>query len=198
MMANMEDKLTQRLYRRFCPEPLELGEFQLQMLPQARMAAIRQHLDTCPHCRGELGQLQSYLEDLAPSLEYSLLERVKIWIARQAPDAPQAGPALAPAYALRGEQETGEKSVSYQAGDALLSLEVQADPDQPGKESVLGLVTGIDPAGLQAALWQDGQLLDETRIDEIGNFVLPHLEPGRYELIVGGPDLEIHVQELII
>lgn len=199
MMVNKEeDQLTERLYRRFCPDPVELGEYSLQMLAQDRMTAIRLHLETCPHCRDELSQLQNYLEDLAPSLEYSLLEKVKIWIARQLPEVPQAGLGMAPAYALRGRQESGEESLSYQAGEALVSLERQSDPDLPGKKTILGLVSGTGLVNLQAILWQNGQRLSETGVDEIGNFVFSHLEQGQYELILASPDVEIHIQELTL
>ena len=35
-----------------------------------------------------------------------------------------------------------------------------------------------------------------TPVDGLGNFVLSALSPGTYELLLAGPDLEIHVQHI--
>ena len=50
-MANIEDKLTAKLYRAFCPSPTELGEYHLGIAGDEQAREIRQHLKTCPHCR---------------------------------------------------------------------------------------------------------------------------------------------------
>ena len=194
-VSDLEDKLTAMLYRSFCPDTTELGEYQFELLDEDRAASIRQHLLECPHCTRELNQLRQYLEDLSPDLEYSLAEKVKIWVARLVPDFGGAGPAPSPAFALRGESK---KLLLFQAGDAQLTIEMQEHPRQPGWRSLLGLVFGIDPDGLQAHLWQEGRKLASSEVDELGNFAFPHLDAGRYELILSKPEFEIHVQELIV
>jgi anti-sigma factor ChrR (cupin superfamily) len=64
-MAKLENQLSKVLYRAFCPETLELGEYQLGMLSSKQANKIQTHLAECPHCRAELAQLKSFLKGLA-------------------------------------------------------------------------------------------------------------------------------------
>jgi hypothetical protein len=202
-MSRFDNSLAAILHRAFCPNPHELGEYQLGIIDNDRATFIRQHLADCPHCRAELGELQIFLADNAadlgiavqPASEESLADRLKVWIASLLPDLPSGGLGMQPAFGLRG---SGEKVRFYQAGEAQLALEVQDDPQQPGRKTVLGLLTGLEPAGCQAHLARDGQPLGVVDLDELGNFVLAKLEPGRYELILACQEAEIHIQELEI
>jgi len=195
-MAGTEDKLTAILYRLTCPDSAELGEYHFKMVPGERAHDIKQHLTTCPHCRSELAQLQRYLTEVAPDLEYSLADHIKIWIARLVPEGGwRNGSAPIPAFAVRG----GDNGpLIYQAGDAQLTIEVQDDPEKPGHRSILGLVFGVDLAGMQAYLWQESRGVAAVDVDELGNFIITGLAPGKYELILSGPAVEIHVQALSI
>jgi hypothetical protein len=192
-MAHIEDQLTLALYRMTCPDSVELGEFHFGMVSGERAEYIKRHLAGCSHCTRELAQLESYLSDLSPDLEYSLAERVRVWIARLVPEGHGDGSELTPALALRGE---AEKIFSYEAGDAQLTIKIQDDPRQPDRKSLLGLVIGIDPTGLRAYLWREDQEVAETKVDDLGNFVFSELVPGWHTLILSGPALEIHVQDL--
>lgn len=64
-MAKFENQLSNVLYRAFCPDPLELGEFQLGMLSAQQANKIQIHLAECQYCRAELAQLKTFLEELA-------------------------------------------------------------------------------------------------------------------------------------
>jgi hypothetical protein len=177
-----------------------LGEYHLDLLPRDRAAAVAQHLVDCPHCRGEVAQLANYLAELAPDLEFTPLERARVWVARLVDTAREMGqpgiPALAPAYAgVRGAEE-GPRL--YQAGEAQIAIETQEDPEQPDRRVLLGLITGMETPGWQAHLWQAAECIAQAPVDELGNFVLPNLAPGAYELILVGPEAEIHFQELEI
>ena len=55
---------------------------------------------------------------------------------------------------------------------------------------------GIEPAGLEAHLWQSEQRVAVIPVDELSNFVISDVAPGNYELILSGPEVEIHIQEL--
>jgi hypothetical protein len=193
-MDHIEEKLVSHLYRIHCPPPTELGEYQLKMLPDDRMRLIHAHLNGCPHCSQELAQLESYLTDLAPELEYSLRERVQIWVAKLIPDNPDTSfsTAARPALALRGELENGP--LMYEADGYQLHLEIQADPTKPGYKSILGLLLGGDDSIFEAQLWQNGRSLQQTTIDELGNFVFVGIQPGTYDLILSQRTAEIHVQ----
>jgi hypothetical protein len=143
----------------------------------------------------ELERLRTFLSGVVSDVDYSFSERVMIWIARLLRTPDEGGPGLAPAFGLRGD---ADKLLFYQAGDAHLTLEIQDDPESPGRKSVLGLVLGIDPSKLEARLWQNEQPFATTPVDELGNFVFSSLEPGHFELIISGPRIEIHVQDLAV
>jgi Putative zinc-finger len=192
-MAKLENQLSNALYRAFCPEPNELGEYQLGMLSSQRANQIQSHLAECPHCRKELAQLKSFLKAVEPDLETSLTERVRAWLAELIAPGPGGGPGLA--FGLRGD-ESGVHF--YQAGEAQITLEIQDDPNAPGRKILVGLILGDGTAGLQAHLWRGDQAAASSAVDELGNFTLSGLEPGQYELFLSGPDVEIQIKDLEI
>jgi hypothetical protein len=170
------------------------------MLTRTHTEKIERHLAECPHCTRELAQLKTYLADLASDVEFGPLERVKVLVARLIRGRWGGDSSnrldLAPAFAgIRGETDG---PLVFQVGDVQIAIEVQDDVDQPGHKVVLGLVTGLDAHGFATQVWQAERLIAETSIDEAGNFVLPHLTPGRYEWILSGPETEIHIQTLTV
>jgi hypothetical protein len=189
-MADLEQGLTRKLYRIDCPDPLELGEYHLNTLASARRSQVAEHLVVCPHCRRELASLNQYLASLAPELELSLTERVQVWIAQLLNDGSGA---WSPAFGMRGDSGAGWVS-TYQAGDAQATLEIQVETD--GTRVLLGLVIGIDPQGYQAYLGQDGQSIQQTALDELGNFVFNGIQPGVYDLVLRTETAEIHFPAL--
>jgi len=95
---------------------------------------------------------------------------------------------------VRGDE--GEPLI-YEADGVQVVVEIHQDPDQPDHRSILGLIIGVDdPDQLEVHLWQSDQPVATVQVEDIGNFVIPSLAPGRYELIVSGLELEIHIQEL--
>ena len=199
-LARLQNRVTAQLYRITCPPPAELGEYYLDMMPRDQAASVAQHLAQCPHCSRELAQLKDYLGELTSDLEFSPLERVRVLVARLVrgrwETGPLAAPALAPAYAgIRGEEEG---PYVYQTDDVEVVIDVQDDTEQQDRKVLLGLVTGMDTRGLKAHLWQVDQLVTTASVDDLGNFVIPHLAPASYELILSGPEVEIHLQTLEI
>jgi hypothetical protein len=201
-LARLQDRLTARLYRFTCPSPVELGEYHVGVLPRDQAAGVARHLAECPHCTREVTQLKDYLAELAPALGPSPLERIKerarVLVARLVNGGWEAGllgqPALAPAYAgVRGEER---EPYLYQADDIQVAIEIQEDAEQPDRRVLLGLVIGTEPSGVEAHLWQADQRVAVVPVDELGNFVIPDLAPGSYELILSGPEIEIHIQDL--
>jgi len=186
--------MTSRLYRALCPTPTLLGEYELRLLSAEADLQIESHLKTCPHCRQELALLRRYIADLAPDLEASLVERVRVWVARLLPRPGEGGAGSQNlAYGLRGKP--GSMRV-YEAGEALLTLEVQPDPSQPERESVLGLVTGVETTGMEAQLWLENEVVGRQELDELGNFYFQGLDRGTYELVLSSAALEIQVRDL--
>jgi len=201
-LAHLQGRLTAELYRLTCPSPEELGEYHLGILPRDRAAAVACHLAECPHCTREVTQLKDYLTQLAPTLELGPLERIKeqVWVlvARLVSGGPGdrllKQPALAPAHAgIRGEEDG---PCIYQADDVQTVIEVQDDAERPDRKGIFGLVTGMDTGEMQAHLWQADQRVAVVPVDELGNFVIPNLAPGSYELILSSPEVEIHIQDL--
>lgn len=195
-MAHIDDSLKAALYRITCPDSATLGNFHLGLLPEDAATKISTHLTNCPHCTQEVEQLEAFLAETAVSLEPSTVERIKIWIAKRLPTGGQTGNLLGtPAFAMRGG-DTGP--LMYEAGDAQLSLEVQDDPEHPGRKSVLGLVLGIETEAVEVKLLKHVVVETAVTLDELGNFTFTGLEPGKYELTLSGQDIEIHVQDLFI
>lgn len=201
-LAQWQGELTARLYRFACPTPLELGEYHLGTLARDRSQAIAGHLAGCPHCTRELVDLEDYLHQVAPSLEPARLELIKeqirVIVARLVSGAgapgPLTGPSLAPAFAgLRGAEEG---PYLYEAGEIQIAVEVQDDTTRPGGKAILGLVMGAEPIGGLALLWQAEQQVAEAPVDELGNFVIPDLDPGSYQLILSSPQVEVHIHDL--
>lgn len=185
-MPDLEQRLTRKLYRIDCPDPLELGEYRLETLPEARRSQIAEHLEICPHCSKELASLDNYLESLAPELELSLTERVRVWIAQLLDTGSET---WSPAFGTRGDSG-GSRVLTYQAGEAQATLEIQVEVD--GTRVLLGLVIGLDPQGYKAFLEQDGEIRQQSSLDELGNFVLNGIQPGVYDLVLRADEVEIY------
>lgn len=193
-LARLQERLTARLYRLSCPPAVELGEYHLGVLDAARAATVAAHVSGCVHCSREVAQLEGYLDDLAPDLVTSPLEQLKEQV--RVLVASLVGGGLEPAVAgVRGEEEG---PFVFRADDIQVILDVQDDSEKPDRKTILGLVTGIDPQGLHVFLWHDDRLLTRVPVDDLGNFLFLQLFPGRYELIVTGPETEIHIQTLDI
>jgi hypothetical protein len=192
--ANIERKLTAALYRLDCPDTAELGEYHFNFLASARQSEISRHLQDCPHCASELAQLRHFLADVAPDLRQGVYNPLKVFVARLISQATGAGGGMGgvqPAFALRGDDRPPRV---YEAGDAQIVLEVQDEPSV--YKTLLGLVLGVDPAGLTAHLWRGEDAVSSAELDEMGNFILANIEPGSYEIVVRGSELEIHIPSM--
>lgn len=197
-LARLQGRLTAELYRVSCPSPLELGEYHLGVLAADRKVALARHLAECPHCSREVVELKGYLGELSVDLEFSPLERIRVWVAEIAGGGEGAGrpgvSSLAPAFSgIRGEEE-GPRV--YLAGEVQIVIEIQDDATQRDRKILLGLVTGMDARDLVAHLWRGGERVTEAAVDEMGNLVIGNLAPGSYELILHGPGVEIQIPDL--
>lgn len=197
-LGRLQERVRAGMYRIDCPTSMELGEYQLGVLADARSRVIARHLKDCPHCGREVGQLKAYLGDLSADLEFSLGERIRVLVAKLLPTGgqtnPLGAPTLAPAFAgLRGE-DGGPRL--YQAGEAQVAIEIMDDPMHGDRKMILGLVTGMATSELVAHFWLDDRRVGEVAVDELGNLVIPDLVPGSYQLILSGPEVEIHIRDL--
>jgi hypothetical protein len=197
-LAKAQGRLTEQLFRLECPSSHELGEYHLGTLTREREASIRQHVADCSRCIAELAQLKAFLADLAPEVEFTPLQRVRVLIARllDGDDDEQNGwSGLRPAFA--GIRGAADEPRIFQAEDIQIAIEIQDDIEQPGRRAVLGLLTGSDDLNsFEVELWQEGNLINTVPIGNTGNFILPHLPAGGYQLLIRGPKVEIYVVDL--
>jgi hypothetical protein len=197
-LAQLQVRVKSRLYRITCPSPLELGEYHLRILPSPQVLVIAQHVRECPHCEAEVAQLESYLSDLTVPTSY--LQKIKVLVAQLisqgGSDQKSGAPSMTPTLAgLRGEED---EPFIYQADNVRIMIEVQDDVEQMGLKTLLGLVTGLESNNFTIQVSQEGQVIATSSVDEIGNFMISHLEPSDYALILTGPNIEIHIQSLLV
>lgn len=189
-------RLTAELYRSDCPSSHDLGEYQMKLLSATQTAIIDQHLQQCPHCTNELTQLQTYLHDLTPEIEYTLVEQVKVKVATLISGlSSSSAPQFSPTFAIRGDDNT---SFLYEVDDAQIAIEVQDDDENPDLKTIYGIITGLDIAPLTVQLWQSDQKITTTNVDDLFTFQLSTLNSGMYDLVLVGDDVELHVQGLMI
>ena len=194
-LARLSGRLKLNLYRLPCPTPIELGDYHLGMLDPVQAERIARHLDDCPLCSAEIARLSSYIEQLAPEIEGTLLTRARVLIATIVAGGGAARlPGFAPAFAgLRGGDD---EPAIYQAEDIRVALDVQPELEQPDRRTLLGLVTGAESYRLSARLQQMGRAVATVQVDAIGNFVIADLAPDTYDLILSDPHVEIHILDL--
>ena len=193
----LQKRMTSQLYRITCPSPTELGEYHLRMLPSSQMLILGQHLRECPHCAREISYLEEFMNE--PDPQSGLIKSARVLLAKliKTPRMDQDSEDFlgTPAFAgLRGEGE--DEPFIYQAGNVRVVIEVQDDVEQMGLKTLLGLVTGLETNEFTIQVSQGDKAIATSSVDEIGNFVIPHLSPGTYKLILSDPNMEIHVQSL--
>lgn len=200
-LRQAEASLHAALYRATCPPSLQLGEFRSGLLPAQETTLLAAHVAVCPHCTQELRQLDAFLAQPdpapAPSRLDPIVSHVRVLVARLVSGRDSlAQPGQAPAFAaLRGDQDG---PITYQAGDDRAILEIDEEPGQTGQHLMTGLLAGPTAASAMAHLWRGGVYIATTAVDSYGNFEFSNLDPGVYDLILAGPDVEIHVQSLSV
>lgn len=202
-LARQQRRLRATLYRAACPPSLALGEYQLRLLPPARMLSIQTHLQSCPHCQRELAQLSGFLADeaVAPMIETgpSPLTSVRVLIAQLIDQMTNANPFGGPTPALAGLRGAPEEQYVYAAEEIQVIIEVKDDPQHVDRHVILGLVLGLDlsqPA--MVSLGQVGQMLATEAIDDLGNFVFAALLSGLYTLQIRATEVEVQLPDLQI
>jgi anti-sigma factor RsiW len=197
--GRLEQRLRRQLFRVNCPDTMDLGEYQLGMLSSARAAEVTQHLAGCAHCRGELAQLEaSALPAAADARQPGPQERTGLRIAQLiAGWADVWSPGPAPLQAIPVGLRGGAPGPAlYQVDDVQIALTVAAAEGSADRRVLSGLVVGLPAESAEARLWQDQALVAVAAVDELGQFELPELAPGRYDLVLAAAGQEVHVPQL--
>lgn len=199
-LGRAEGRLAAQLHRIACPDPHALGELQLGLLPADQASTMRAHIDSCPHCQSELRTLTAYMSDLSATIPESpgVIARARSLVAQLIRGSAAGGPAL-PLLAPIGMRGSMGAPLVYQAEHLQLTLMVEdAASGSPALRDLVGLVTGGPGRVTQAQLLQGDALVAEQAIDPGGNLILGEIAPGKYRLLLSGPELEVLIPELLV
>ncbi len=87
----------------------------------------------------------------------------------------------------------------FDAGELQVTLEFYEDAGNLGRHQLVGLLVGEEPPDVfRVELWQNKKQMAEATVDELGNFVIDNLPPGRYNLKLIHPKLEVQLNDLEI
>jgi hypothetical protein len=182
----LEAMLRRALYRADCPTTMELGDYQMGLLPGARRANIQSHVRRCRHCQAELSRLVNFLAEAPaaahepdPSWLEMTLEYGRAWLDSQTGHWRQVwlslsslGGGLEQAPALAGIMGTEKASEPRPAAihvarpDAGFEIKVTVKPEpQVGDEERCRLDVDValkerfgDFSGVRVALLHEGQV----------------------------------------
>ncbi len=210
-MENEEEKLKDVLYRRECPSTMDLGEYQLKLLDLFQHNQIATHLKRCPRCGEDLAALQAYMnlpltEETPAAAEHEkkrpLLEELWVYIIDLL--SPPGGTELTMAAqpAMRGEV-LGLSTRVFHIEPYVISLSAIRETAVWQQQQIIGdiLPTNDDVDILQhwtAYLWRAGALLATAVVDEERHFSFDDIaiDQEYHDLILSGPQVEIHLQNL--
>jgi hypothetical protein len=208
------DLLRTKLYRKLCPDAVQLNYYCLGMVPVEKRTSIAAHILDCPLCADEVAQIRRVQTSFdpfpaaAPSLRSAVRRLFATLVVQQAqPVTRDIGPSSGWPRQYRAE-----------TFDLSLHLSRAAN----GETMLLGIITSIDPAatadifeGVTVALYQapgplastseDDQASEETvtpflsnQVDDVGNILLEPVPAGKYVLIVHLPALEVIIRDITI
>lgn len=199
---SIDQQLQSHLFRFDCPDPLSLGEYHFGLLDAVSRRSVQGHLSLCPLCRREVAQLAGFLTQTADPLpqgeaRQSLLERIKVFVVDIL--APSSGDLL-PNAAFRDSDEQMFDQTQFRvhrAGQYLVSLSLKNQGN--GQQTIVGDIANVnDPADgftdWAYHFWQEGMLKQVSPLDETGTFILESTNTDPFELILTGPEIEIHLQ----
>ena len=179
MENNFDKCLKERLYRFNCPSADELGDFYLEILPDAIQKRIKEHLEFCFHCRNELRVLEEFdqAEDNEISSETAMLavKELFIKISRHIQTViynPQPG-----LSALRGEDRRRHLHYKLEpetAGDEKLDMYLGFEELESGYTIQVQCLPFESGSGILhdalVEIWQEGDLVDTAVINNYFNF----------------------------
>jgi len=210
-MNSLENKLKAILFRKDCPSKMDLGEYELGLLSSGRRDEVASHMAACPHCQHDLVQMRQYMALPAEGIETAriraeqqspLLERIKLVIVDLLSTPAGLQGSAAPQPVFRG----GESDMStrvIQADEYVIALTAMEDKSRQPKQQIMGDITPLydDEETFQdwtADLWRSGVLVASTPVADDSHFMFEDIqfEEKPHELILSGPTVEIHLQNL--
>jgi len=197
------------LFRAECPPALTLAEYGLGLLSGEQREAIQAHVETCPLCSQELAWQQQFMASLLPEKEpvpssgehlQTVREGVRVIIAQWV-NRLSGGPGMGVGmqFAMGPMRGSSQRPMLFDAGELQVTLEFYEDAGNLGRHQLVGLLVGEEPPDVfRVELWQNKKQMAEATVDELGNFVIDNLPPGRYNLKLIHPKLEVQLNDLEI
>ena len=171
----LQHRMRARLYRSTCPSSMELGEYQLGLMPAAQVLVVSQHVRGCPHCRREIAGLEEFLAE--SDVQPGLFQTAKVLFARLVDSG------AAPAFgALRGESKG---PLMFEADGIVITLDVQ--PGSNSYASILGQLAADDQdewTGAKVELMQTDSPQLTASMDDLGAFRFEAVLPVTTRLMI--------------
>ena len=180
--ARLQNGLRKQFYRVDCPTPVELGDYHLGLLPASQALVLAQHLRECSLCRREVTELEDFLMEVGPEVDF--LGAVKVLISRlinQTESSYTSADVI-----LRGETKG---PLTFEADGVVIVLDIQ--PNNQGKVNIFGQVAADDQehwTGALVELRQGDELQFSTVIDDLGTFQYEGIMPGSQALRIISKD----------
>jgi anti-sigma factor RsiW len=194
--ASLGRALRARMFRADCPAAQVLGDLAAGLLSPEETTLVRAHLALCPHCAGELAQLEAALRD---DLQAAALPRpggLARIVARLLEPSGQAA-------AFAGVRGAGDAPRVYEADGLTISLTTEAEGSGPARRWLL-LALLIDEvgdapvAGATLRLLHAGSVAAEATVDELGTATFEGLVAGEYDLELTLGDRLIVVEAIAV
>lgn len=184
------------------PSSFELGEYHLGLLSEEKTVQVEQYLKEFPYAQTELNLLQAYLNepDVEPSAsttESSTISQLKVLLAKLTGRTwalPNSHTLQLMPSGLRGLEEG-----VYEVDDIYITLGIRDDEEKVGYKVLTGIIDAeAENKIANALLWRahSPTIIATTAVEDSYEFEFSRLEPGDYELILTGPNLEVHIPDI--
>lgn len=181
-------QLAGRFYRVTCPAPLDLGEYLLGMMSDARAQEIAKHIVECPHCAVEFKELRDASRQEFPSREEKPIGDTLKGLWHNLADVLTGRLVTGPTLGMVGVRGSGRRPLIIEVEDFHIVLDVQMAAE--GRVTIGGQIASQDLdmwTGAHVELWQAGDNRRAT-IDDLGTFQFEGaLVPGPAELLIISP-----------
>jgi hypothetical protein len=206
--------LLARLYRSRCPSASQLNHYCAGMLPPDDAITVEQHLQDCPLCTQEVGEIRRILDAFDPSFVAATTQPLNTVSFRTVASLAPWQPPLA-TYSESDSQPPGLWPRRYRASDLHISLHLSYTGR--GKFILLGILSSVNNSGssvlegcsvdLYHTSGMQGMELEDAgnaspfmtgTIDAIDTIVFTALPAGTYAMVVHMPGSDIIIPEVTI
>ena len=183
------------------PSSFELGEYHFGLLSAQKKSQIEQYLKQFPYAQKELNLLQAYLnepevEQSASTTESGPIRQLKVLLAKLTGRTWTLPKTQTPLFTAGGGLRGLEEGV-YEIDDIYITLGIRDDEGQVGYKVLTGIIDAENDIN-NALLWRTHSptMIATATVEHSCEFEFSRLEPGDYELILTGPNVEVHIPDI--